>query len=284
MSTTLPNGFAILRAQHLLGYQTRFRATCTHIGAAIGIDLEPHTARDYGELTKAFEAGSLGLAWVPPVTAARLVRRNLVVPLALPLRRGRAHYRSVIVAHEDAPEDLASYRSPRVAWVDPESAAGYLAARGPLQEHLASGFASEQFLGSHSAVVDAVAIRAVDLGASFGTFDDATGELVEAEWLDAAGVKLRPVKAIASFGAIPNDCLVVSTLWPRELQERARSWFLSAPRGELDIVADLLRTGQLVPVDDAWQAGVDRVLAAARSHGLPELGSRRSHDVKRPRS
>lgn len=282
MSTTLPTGFAILRAQHLLGYQTRFRATCMHIGEAIGTALEPHTARDYGELTKAFEAGTLGLAWVPPITAARLVRRHLVLPLALPLRRGRASYCSVVVAHEDASSDLSTYRTPRVGWVDPESAAGYLAARGPLLERC-GGFASEPFFGSHSAVVDAVAIRAVDLGASFGAFDERTGELVEAEWLDADGKKLRPVKAIARFATIPNDCLVVSTLWPRELQEKARAWFLGASRAELDIIADLLRTDRLVPVDEAWQHGVDRVLTEARAHGLPELGSRRSHDVKRSR-
>jgi ABC-type phosphate/phosphonate transport system substrate-binding protein len=262
MTTTLPTGFAILRAQHLLGYQTRFRATCTRIGEAIGAELEPHTARDYGELTKAFEAGSLGLAWVPPITAARLVRRHLVLPLALPLRQGRTTYCSVIVAHEDAASDLGAYRTPRVAWVDPESAAGYLAGRGPLLERC-GGFASEQFLGSHSAVVDAVALRAVDLGATFGAFDDATG---------------------ARFGAIPNDCLVVSTLWPRELQAKAQAWFLEASRAELDIIADLLRTDRLVPVDEAWQQGVDRVLADARAHGLSELGSRRSHDVKRSRT
>lgn len=283
MTTTLPTGFAILRAQHLLGYQTRFRATCTRIGEAIGAELEPHTARDYGELTKAFEAGSLGLAWVPPITAARLVRRHLVLPLALPLRQGRATYCSVIVAHEDAASDLSAYRTPRVAWVDPESAAGYLAGRGPLLERC-GGFASEQFLGSHSAVVDAVALRAVDLGATFGAFDDATGALVEADWLDANGKKLRPVKEVARFGAIPNDCLVVSTLWPRELQAKAQAWFLEASRAELDIIADLLRTDRLVPVDEAWQQGVDRVLADARAHGLSELGSRRSHDVKRSRT
>ncbi len=283
MNTTLPNGFAILRAQHLLGYQTRFRSTCTRIGAAIGVELEPHTARDYGELTKAFEAGTIGLAWVPPITAARLVRRRLVAPLALPLRRGSASYCSVVVAHEDAPSDLSAYRSPRVAWVDPESAAGYLAARGPTLERCGP-FASEQFFGSHSAVVDAVAIRGVDLGASFGAFDAESGELVEAEWLDGNGKKLRPVKAIARFGAIPNDCLVVSTRWPHALQAKAREWFYAASRDELDIVADLLRSDRLVPVDEAWQQGVDRVLADARAHGLAELGSRRSHDVGRARS
>jgi ABC-type phosphate/phosphonate transport system substrate-binding protein len=283
MSEQPPTGFAILRAQHLFGYQTRFRALCTEFGEAVGVPLEPFTARDYGELTEAFEKGALGLAWVPPVTAARLVRRQIVAPLALPRRGGKASYTSVVVAHEDAPSDLAAYASPRVAWVDPESAAGYLAARAPLAAATA-GFASERFFGSHGAVVDAVAIRAVDLGATFATFDDATGELLDAEWLDPERRKLRPVKVVARFGAIPNDCLVVSARWPKPLQERARAWLLEASPERLGILRSLLRTDRFEPVDDRWQSGIERVLAEARSHGLPELGARRSHDVRRSRA
>lgn len=283
MSESLPTGFAILRAQHLAGYQTRFSAVCRHLGEAIGVEVTAHTARDYGELTAAFERGSLGLAWLPPVTAARLVRRQLVVPLVLPRRGGHGHYSSVIIAHEDAAEALTSYVLPRVAWVDPESAAGYLAARGGLLGAGISGFASEQFFGSHNAVVDAVALRAVDLGASFATYHDATGALIESEWLDAQGTKLRPVKAIARFGFIPNDCIVASARWPQEVQERARRWFLDAAPGSLDILADLLRTESFTTIDETWLPQVEEILSSARAAGLSHLGSRRSHDVRRAR-
>ena len=283
MSESIPTGFAILRTQHLFGYQTRFRAICNTLADAIGIRIEPHMARDYGELTAAFEKGSLGLAWVPPVTAARLIRRQLVAPIALPRRGGHARYRSVIIAHEDAAETLAAFPAPRMAWVDPESAAGYLTPRGQLLAQGVTGFASEQFFGSHNAVVDAVAIRAADLGATFGTFDEATGELIDAEWLDTNGTKLRPVKAIAHFGSIPNDCIVVSSRWPKELQKQAQDWFFSATRDELDILADLLRTDHFDTVDDQWLPDVERILSEARTSGLPELGSRRSHDVRRSR-
>jgi ABC-type phosphate/phosphonate transport system substrate-binding protein len=283
MSERPPPGFAILRAQHLFGYQTRFRALCTELGEAIGTELEPFTARDYGELTEAFEKGSLGLAWVPPVTAARLVRRHIVAPLAIPSRGGKGAYTSVVIAHEDAPSSLEAHPTPRVAWVDPESAAGYLAARGPMLAAGVTGFVSERFFGSHGAVVDAVAIRAVDLGATFATFDDATGELLDAEWLDEARRKLRPVKVVARFGSIPNDSLVVSARWPRELQERARAWLLEATPERLGILGSLLRTDRFAPVDEGWQSGIERVLSEARAHGLPELGARRSHDVRRSR-
>jgi ABC-type phosphate/phosphonate transport system substrate-binding protein len=283
MSDPIPNGFAILRVQHLFGYQTRFRAVCNTLGRAIGVEIEPQTARDYGELTAAFEKGTLGLAWVPPVTAARMLRRSIVAPLVLPRRGGHARYCSVIIAHEDGPDTLDAFPAPKVGWVDPESAAGYLAPRWHLLESGVTGFASEQFFGSHNAVVDAVAIRAVDIGASFATFDDASGELIDAEWLDADRKKLRPVKAIARFGAIPNDCIVVSARWPRELQEKARAWFLDASDSELDILIDLLRTDRFDVVDEQWLPDVERILNDARSHGLPELGSRRSHDVRRGR-
>jgi ABC-type phosphate/phosphonate transport system substrate-binding protein len=284
MSETPPTGFAILRAQHLFGYQTRFRALCTDFGEAIGVDLEPFTARGYGELTEAFEKGSLGLAWVPPVTAARLVRRQIVAPLALPRRGGKASYTSVLIAHEDASSAIADYPNPRVAWVDQESAAGYLAARGPMLAGGIAGFASERFFGSHGAVVDAVAIRAADLGATFATFDDATGELLDAEWLDEGRRKLRPVKIVARFGTIPNDCIVVSARWSKVLQERARAWLFDAPPERLGILASLLRTDRFEPVDEAWHGGIERVLAEARAHGMPELGARRSPDVRRGRT
>lgn len=281
MSETPPTGFAILRAQHLFGYQARFRALCKDFGEAVGVELEPFTARGYGELTEAFEKGSLGLAWLPPVTAARLVRRQIVAPLALPRRDGRRSYTSVVIAHEDASSALEDYPNPRVAWVDHESAAGYLAARGPMLASGVEAFASERFFGSHGAVVDAVAIRAVDVGATFATFDDATGGLLDAEWLDAERRKLRPVKIVARFGSIPNDCLVVSTRWSKGLQERARAWLLEAPIERLGILASLLRTDRFEAVEADWHAGVERVLAEARAHGIPDLGARRSHDVRR---
>ena len=89
------------------------------------------------------------------------------------------------------------------------------------------------------------------------------------------------MKAVAHFGAIPNDCIVVSEQWPKELQKKAQQWFLGESVGELEVLANLLRTDGFEPVDDHWLTDVERILDEARTHGLPALGSRRSHDVRR---
>ena len=95
----------------------------------------------------------------------------------------------------------------RIAWVDRESSSGYIVPRihlASLGHDLRGFFARETFHHSHIAVVDAVAMGQVDVGATFYSVDSASDKIVSAGWTDADGKTVRSVKIAAKAGPIPN--------------------------------------------------------------------------------
>jgi phosphonate transport system substrate-binding protein len=97
-----------------------------------------------------------------------------------------------------------------VAWVDPESASGYLVPR----VHLASlgldpstFFGEEIFCDTHRGVVDGVLHGLADIGATYCQLDP-KGKVITAAWTLNDGSSIRPVDLIASAGPIPNDAIV----------------------------------------------------------------------------
>src|SRR5262249_53219424 len=98
----------------------------------------------------------------------------------------------------------------RAAWVDHESAGGYLVIRGALR---AAGvdpdraFTEQSFLRTHDAVARAVLERRVDVGATFLTYQAGTRSIARAGWRDVASDD--NFRVIAEAGPIPADFLGV---------------------------------------------------------------------------
>lgn len=147
---------------------------------------------------------------MPPLPLVALVRANAVVPIATLHRDQLVHYRSaVLVASGSRLKTLDELAGLRAAWVDPHSAAGYVLARVELARRGMGrdALGLETFFGSHDAVVNAVATKRADFGATFAriTRDGAaTGSWSEGG-LDAS------VQALATFGEIPPDALAFRT-------------------------------------------------------------------------
>jgi len=159
----------------------------------------------YSTLVDALCEDEIELAWLPPVAYLR-ARKLGPVHLLLALERaGQSAYASALIAPQRAGiRSLADVRGKRVAWVDVWSAAGYLMPRSLLREaghDPAQVFASQAFVGSYAAVLDALDAGRADLGATFCSIDD-DGALVAAPWVDRPG--LAP---IALSGAIPGDAI-----------------------------------------------------------------------------
>jgi phosphonate transport system substrate-binding protein len=156
------------------------------LGDALGLKLWPLFAPNYGSLLRSLEEGIAQIAWVPPLLAARAVTSGKVVPTAVAVRGGASVFSSVLFAKRGTALKGPSYLSgARVAWVDPESAGGYIL----MSAHLKSlgidpqvAFADQQFLRTHEAVARAVAEGRADVGATYLTRQVGTETIASVGW------------------------------------------------------------------------------------------------------
>jgi ABC-type phosphate/phosphonate transport system substrate-binding protein len=159
----------------------------------------------YSTLVDALCEDEIELAWLPPVAYLR-ARRLGPVHLLLALERGGdiAYGSALVVSDQAGIRALPEIRGKRVAWVDVWSAAGYLMPRGVLRDaglDPAQVFASQAFVGSYAAVLDALESGRADLGATYCSIDE-HGALIAGPWSERPG--LRP---LALSGAIPGDAI-----------------------------------------------------------------------------
>ncbi len=182
------------------------------LGAATGLAVEPRSFDGYAELLGAIEAGEIELAWLPPIPALRAIRAGAMAPLALPVRAGSTSFGSALFAREDSRvRNLVDLAAVRAAWVDEQSAAGYVVIRAALRARgidLRAAFGQELFFGSHDAVVEAVLSGDADVGATHVQFaPDGAG-------LSRPGWGARRVRVVALAGPIPGDLLACATHVP----------------------------------------------------------------------
>jgi phosphonate transport system substrate-binding protein len=178
----------------------------------LGTPVDVHVAADYRGLVAALEQGLVQLAWVPPLMAARGVREGTIVPSVVTLRNGTTSYSACLFSlRAGGPDDLSKLRGARAAWVDRESASGYVVIRAHLRSlgmRLVDAFGDEIFVRSHADVGRAVRERAVDVGATFLSFRSGSDEIDRAGWREG-GLDDRDVQVLAHAGPIPSDVLAL---------------------------------------------------------------------------
>ncbi len=169
---------------------------------------------DYHELYRSLLDGRVEAAWLPPLLIAHALERNLTLA-AVAERRGALWYRSALLVHAESPaHQLSDLKRVRAAWVDPNSASGYIFPRLHLVEaglDLATLFAEESFHGSAAGACAAVAAKQADLCACFVSENGAQSEAaLMDEVRGASGGVGANLRLLALTEPIPPDGIVLS--------------------------------------------------------------------------
>ncbi len=164
---------------------------------------------DYQALVDAIVQGEVDFAWMPPVSFVRAAEQGAGV-VALAQRYGRPTYESAIIVRADSPlVTLSELAGHSIAYVDRESASGYLFAADLIGRELGDPdrvLSEQHFQGSHKAVTDAVRRKWVDAGVTY-LVRDTQGRIVYAGWLDLADDGGVPLRVLATTEAIPCDAI-----------------------------------------------------------------------------
>jgi phosphonate transport system substrate-binding protein len=226
---------------------------CRCLGDAIGVPVTAHGMWHYHHLLEALASGAIDVVWLPPVLALRATARGYCLPVALPVRHGVSTYSTALFTRRGSSiERTADLRGVRAAWVDRQSAAGYLIIRALLRSQgvdLDAAFGDEKFLGTHDAVAAAVLDGEVDVGATFvyldGDRDD--GRPKRAGWGDS------DVHIVCHAGSIPSDVIATRKKLPVATQLLVQRAFVSGEHMSLSRAACSL-------------LGADRFVAPVKTH------------------
>jgi phosphonate transport system substrate-binding protein len=213
---------AIVRSEDPASAKVKLEALRAALARELATEVASEHHLRYETLVEAMEAGSVSMAWMPPLLALSLEDRGVARPLVLPVRQGSTSFRAAFFVPLGAKRPLRELRGARVAWVDPSSAAGYRVPRAMVEAEgydPRSFFASETFYESHDRVVAAVLGELADVGATYCRVDD-DGKVVWSGWTESDGTASARVEASVISGPIPNDAFVVSASLEDAVRER----------------------------------------------------------------
>lgn len=167
-------------------------------------------AESYASLGDDLLAGKLHVAWAPSLVCARVEKAGGRALLRLS-RHGGETYRSAFVCLADRPLDLKHLADQRVAWIDPQSVAGYLMPRRFLIDSgldLFKALKEETFVGSYNEAVVALVAGRADFSV---TFASRAGASVASSGLDHLPASMQALLKIVGYTSeAPNDGIIAS--------------------------------------------------------------------------
>jgi phosphate/phosphite/phosphonate ABC transporter binding protein len=174
----------------------------------LGRKVRPVLLGDYRTLMECLLLGDVDIAWMPPITFSKAMARGAGL-VAATRRQGRSGYHGVIFCKEEcdihSPSDLSG-RS--IAWVDRDSASGYVMPKARLMEIFESTelpFSNESFMGSHRAVCDAVFQGWTDAGCTYAVYNE--GEFVRGAWSELSDTPDDKVRVVVHTKEIPAEVI-----------------------------------------------------------------------------
>jgi phosphonate transport system substrate-binding protein len=189
--------------------EPRVRAFLSALAEAAGGPVDLHHSADYRALASAIEQGLVHFAWLPPLAAARAVRAGSVTPAAVAVRHGATSYYAGLVALESSPiHTVADLKNLRAAWVDRESASGYVVIRAALRQQgvsLVDAFREDLFLRSHAEVARAVDQGIADVGATCFNLSSGAVKMARSTYTGMIVDPLKNMRVVAEAGPIPSD-------------------------------------------------------------------------------
>ncbi|MGO8995316.1 MAG: phosphate/phosphite/phosphonate ABC transporter substrate-binding protein [Polyangiaceae bacterium] len=206
------------------GGDARIHAFIVALAEAVGTPIDLHHAADYRALTSAIEQGLVHFAWLPPLSAARAVRSGAITPAAVAVRHGTTSYYAGLVALESSSiHSISDLKGLRAAWVDRESASGYVVIRAALRQQgvsLVDAFSQDLFLRSHAEVARAVDQGLADVGATCFNLTSGDVKMARSTYTGMIVEPLKNMRIVAEAGPIPSDMFAVhKSISPVALQK-----------------------------------------------------------------
>ncbi|HEX7022364.1 MAG TPA: phosphate/phosphite/phosphonate ABC transporter substrate-binding protein [Trueperaceae bacterium] len=214
----------------------------------------------YRGLIEAMRSGNLDFAFFPPdgyVIAHKEVGAEVLLKS---VRGDNPYYWSAIVVRKDSGIDsIAGLEDKTIAWIDPNSAAGYIFPKAALIEAGIQPdrfFSNQVFAGQHDAAMLAVLNGSVDAAATFAN-DDQNKSGAWTQFLSAEDA--AKIKAIYYTRPIPGDTFTVSkefkTKYPQLTQQIADA-IAKIKTPDSTLLQDLYRIDYMIPATDADYAVV----------------------------
>ncbi|MBN1049971.1 phosphate/phosphite/phosphonate ABC transporter substrate-binding protein [Clostridium botulinum] len=188
-----------------------------------GINLTPRMiiVKDYDALSDQIKKGTIDMGWFSPFAYVIAKNKANVTPLVTPRVNGKTYYNGYIIANKNSGiKTLSDLKNKSFAYVDKNSASGYLYARHILKANKMNPdrlFSDVSFAGSHDNVINGVLNGSFDAGATYN------------EALDKAkenGVNLNDLIIVSMTDNIQKDAIAVSPDMDLERAEAIKNAFL----------------------------------------------------------
>ncbi|MEW9094472.1 MAG: phosphate/phosphite/phosphonate ABC transporter substrate-binding protein [Clostridiaceae bacterium] len=189
---------------------------------SIGYKAKVIIVKDYYALGRGMESNSIDVGWFSPFAYVSAHEKYGVIPIVTPKVNGKTFYNGYIISRKDnGIKTISELRNKHFAYVDVESASGYLYARNLLKSH---GFNPEKdfkkvsYMGSHDNVIKAVLSGEVDAGATYSeAIDNAKKK----------GVNIDELCIINKTEDIPKDAIAANCRLDKELVNKLQQTFVS---------------------------------------------------------
>jgi phosphonate transport system substrate-binding protein len=176
-----------------------------------GVEVKATVAQDYRGLIEAMRSGQLDFAWLNPVGYVDAAREGIANVLLKSSREGGPFYWSAFIVRTDSRfKTLQDLQGASIAWVDPNSAAGYTFPKATLISNKLDAdklFSKQVFAGGHDAVVFSVLNGTVDVGATFSNNTKGTSGSWTQYLTDPA--QQKRIRVLAYSKPIPGDTVSV---------------------------------------------------------------------------
>ena len=204
------------------------------------------TASDYEGILRLLVKGDIDIAWLASKSSVEARKMPEVELLVKPIRFGSTSYRGIIIARQDSGiKSLEDLKQKKFAWVEKESASGYIFPKSMLLEagvNPEKDFDEAAFLKKHDAVVLNVLLGKYDAGACY---DDARNTLRDKS-------KISELTILATTQDISNEPIVCRKNLPPDLIEKIKQAFLDlnnkTPEGR-KVLKDLTDVQGFVPAN-----------------------------------
>ncbi len=182
-----------------------------------GVEVRATVAQDYRGLIEAMRSNQLDFAWLNPVGYVDAKKADIANVLLKSSREAGPYYWSALIVRADSRiKSEKDLQGSSIAWVDPNSAAGYTFPKATL---LSKGvdpdktFSKQVFAGGHDAVVYSVLNGTVDVGATFANNTKGTSGSWTQYLSDPALQK--KIRVILYSKPIPGDTVSVRSTYQK---------------------------------------------------------------------